>query len=383
MRMICGEPLRAQFVDRPNRFVVRCLLDGKMTDAYLPNPGRLWELLFPGCMFYLSGNRQGVKLPYTVVGMEKEGRPILLHTHLANDVAGMLLKNGLVPGLEDVHIVRREATFGESRFDFFLRHQGRDMVLEVKNCTLFGDRLAMFPDAVTKRGSRHLEGLMNLASSGMRAGVLFLVQWPHAEYFMPEYHTDLHFSETFLKCRDRIFLEALSLKWNSDLSLDRDVRRLIIPWKAIERKNRDSGCYILILRLEEDSRIMTGGLGNVLFRKGYYLYAGSARIALTKRMERHARKRKNLFWHIDYLREKASYYKALAIRTESDIECALAADLKRISDWSVPGFGCSDCSCASHIFGMDGDPLRSPAFIELLCNYRIGSVEGELDHGDY
>jgi len=382
MRMIPGEPRKAQFVARPNRFVVRCILDGTMIDAYLPNPGRLWELLLPGCPLYLSENRAGVKLPYTVVAMEKEGTPILLHTHLANDVAAFLLGSGLVPGLEDVRILKREATFGKSRFDFLLEKDGRSMVLEVKNCTLFGDRLAMFPDAVTRRGSRHLEGLMRLASSGIQAGVLFLVQWPYAQYFMPEYHTDLVFSKTFLKCRDRIFLQALALKWNSDLSLDRDVRKLVIPWRTVERKSIDRGCYILILRLDNDAVVMTGGLGNVLFRKGYYLYAGSAKRALTKRMERHARRRKNLFWHIDYLREKASFYKALAIRTDSDIECALAADLKGISHWSVPGFGCSDCSCKSHLFGMDRDPLRSPSFLDVLYNYRIGSVEGELHSGN-
>ncbi len=380
MRIIHGKPRKAQFISRPNRFVVECALDGEAVEAYLPNPGRLWELLFPGCTLYLTSNRKEVKLPYTVVAMEKNGVPILLHTHLANDVAEVLLKNSLVPGLEDASIIRREATFGDSRFDFLLKKDGRDMVLEVKNCTLFGDRLAMFPDAVTRRGSRHLEGLLQLAASGVAAGVLFVVHWPHAEYFMPEYHTDLIFSRTFLKCRDRIFLEAVALKWNKDLSLDGHVKRLAIPWDMIGQKNRDSGCYILILRLEEDTEILAGGLGKVSFKRGYYLYAGSAKKALTKRMERHGRRRKKLFWHIDHLRENASFYKALAIRTGEDIECALAADLKKISQWSVPGFGCSDCACKSHLFGMDTDPLKYPPFVEMLYNYRISDVEKEIIH---
>jgi len=376
--MIPSDARVARFLARPNRFVLRCDLDGEVIDAYLPNPGRLWELLFAGCRLYLSENRSGVKLPYTVVAMEKEGIPILLHTHLANDAAEMLLRRGLVPGLEDARIVKREATFGDSRFDFLLEKDGRKMVLEVKNCTLFGSTLAMFPDAVTRRGSRHLEGLLRLASSGIPAGVLFLVQWPRAQYFMPEHHTDLTFAQTLLRCRDRILIEALALNWNADLSLDGAVKRLIIPWDVIERKSRDGGCYILILKLDEDTGIMTGGLGDILFRKGYYLYAGSAKRGLTKRMERHGRKRKKLFWHIDYLREKASFQKALAIRTESDIECGLAAGLKKVSRWSVPGFGCSDCSCGSHLFGMETDPVHSPDFIHFLLDHRIGSIEGEL-----
>lgn len=383
MRIISGKPLKARFIARPNRFVVECELDGKVAEAYMPNPGRLWELLFPGCTLYLVKNRREVKLRYTVLAMEKGGVPVLLHTHLANDVAEVLLRGSLVPGLEEARIVRREAVFGDSRFDFLLQNNGRDMVLEVKNCTLFGEKLAMFPDAVTRRGSRHLEGLLRLAGSGIPAGALFLVQWPFAEYFMPEYHTDLNFSQTFLKCRDRIFMEAVALKWNDDLSLDGHVRRLAIPWDLIEQKSRDIGCYILILRLEEDALIPTGALGSVFFRRGYYLYAGSAKKALTKRMERHGRSRKKLFWHIDHLREKALFHKALAIRTADDIECAIAARLERITRWSVPGFGCSDCSCKSHLFGMDTDPLRDPSFIKMLYNFRIGAVEREIIHAHH
>jgi sugar fermentation stimulation protein A len=119
--MIPQDARIARFLARSNRFVLRCDLDGKTIDAYLPNPGRLWELLLPGCVLYLARNRGGVKLPYTVVAMEKDGIPILLHTHLANDAAETLLRRGLVPGLEDARILRREATFGDSRSIFSSR----------------------------------------------------------------------------------------------------------------------------------------------------------------------------------------------------------------------------------------------------------------------
>ena len=216
-------------------------------------------------------------------------------------------------------------------------------------------------------------------NKGVDAGVLFAVQWPRARYFMPEYHTDLGFSKVFQQCRDKLLVKAVALTWQKDLSLDEEVKELIIPWEMIERKVHDKGCYIVILRLEKDSEIEIGGLGNIFFRKGYYLYAGSAKKALTKRIERHQRSRKNLFWHIDYLREKTSFYKGLPIRTSDDIECALASDMAKIADWSVPGFGCSDCSCRSHLFGMVKDPVKSSDFIEMLYNYRIKSVEEELE----
>lgn len=383
MRTIKQRLEKVQFVSRPNRFVVQCVHDGKPITAYLPNPGRLWELLTSDCTLYLKRNSSTAKIPYTVMAVEKDGIPVMLHTHLTNDVVEILLRKRLVPGLEDAEMIRREVTFGDSRFDFLLQREGKEFVLEVKNCTLFHDRLAMFPDAVTERGSRHLRGLLELHETGVDAGVVFVVQWPRAQYFMPEYHTDFEFSKVFLKCRDRLFVKAIGLSWKQDLSLDDHVKDLTIPWEMIENKVHDSGCYIVILRLDEETEIAVGELGKIAFRKGYYLYAGSAKKGLTKRLERHQRSRKNLFWHIDYLREQASFYKGLPIRTSEDIECTLADNLQKITDWSIPGFGCSDCSCKSHLFGMDKDPVKSSRFIEMLYTYRIKTVEDELEHADH
>jgi sugar fermentation stimulation protein A len=337
----------------------------------------------PDCTLYLKRNYDTAKIPYTVMAVEKDSIPVMLHTHLTNDVVETLLRKCRVPGLEDAEILRREATFGDSRFDFLLRRNGKELVLEVKNCTLFHDRLAMFPDAVTERGSRHLRELLELHQKDVDAGVLFVVQWPRAHYFMPEYHTDFEFSKIFLKCRDTIFVKAIGLTWGRDLSLNDHISELTIPWGLVKEKIHDSGCYIIILHLEKNTEIAVGELGNISFKKGYYLYTGSAKKALSKRVERHQRSRKNLFWHIDYLREKASFHKGLPIRTSEDLECALAAGLQKITDWSIPRFGSSDCSCKSHLFGMDKDPLKSPAFIEMLYNYRIKSLEEELEHANH
>ncbi len=383
MRIIKERLSTATFVSRPNRFVVRCVHDGKRITAYLPNPGRLWELLIPGCVLYLKQNSGAARIPYTVMAVEKKGIPVMLHTHLTNDIVEILLNKHLVPGFEDTEIVRREATFGDSRFDFLLQRNGKKLILEVKNCTLFYDRLAMFPDAVTERGSRHLTGLLELKKQGIDTSVLFVIQWPRSRYFMPEYHTDFEFSKLFLKCRETILVKAIALSWQKNLSLGEHIHELAIPWEMIEKKVHDRGCYIIVLHLEKDTKIIVGELGNIFFKKGYYIYVGSAKKALSKRVERHQRLRKNLFWHIDYFREEASFHKGLPIRTSEDIECELAADIKTFAEWSIPGFGCSDCSCESHLFVMKTNPISSPYFIEMLYNYRMKSIEEELEHGDY
>ncbi len=146
----------------------------------------------------------------------------------------------------------------------------------------------------------------------------------------------------------------------------------------IEREARDIGSYIIILNLKNTQRISIGELVETTFEKGYYLYVGSARKNLTRRIQRHRRKRKKLFWHIDYLGQIADFHLALPVRSSADLECDIARRLKTISDWSISEFGVSDCSCETHLFGMCSNPIFSPAFIEILQHFRIGRLESEL-----
>jgi sugar fermentation stimulation protein A len=365
------------FLGRPNRFIVECTVDDRPVRAYLPNPGRLWELLFPGSVLYLvkhDASHAG-STDYMVVAVEREGLPIMLHTHVNNLVARQLIEQGKILGLEGSAIVRPEVTIGNSRFDFLIRNKGKDIVVEVKSCTLVGQRIAMFPDALTARGTRHVQELAELSQAGTKTAVIFIVHWPRAEYFMPEHHTDLEFSRTLLAVKDDVMVRALSVEWNKDLTLGDRVRDLKIPWDIVEKEALDRGSYIVILRLNRDRRFSIGGLGNVRLRKGYYLYVGSAKANLGKRIERHQRLRKNLFWHVDYLRAAADFHAALPVRASEDLECDIAATLRKIADWDVPGFGSSDCDCESHLFGMSEEPVHAPEFIKMLQYFRMDRLE--------
>jgi len=367
-------------LERPNRFTLICRLHDKAVKAFLPNPGRLWELLLPGAEVYLeraSWREDG--LPYTAVAIQKGNHPVMVHTHRTNDLAEHLIRKHLVPGLEGAEIIKREVRQGRSRFDFLLKRRSEQIILEVKSCTLLGNTVAMFPDGVTARGKRHMEELADLSRQGRRGAVLFLIGWPSAKFFMPEYHTDLEFSQALLAARERILILPLAVEWKEDLSFASEARLLDIPWNLAEREAKDRGSYILILRLPEKTSLQVGKLGRVQFRAGYYLYVGSARANLTRRLERHRRLRKRLFWHIDYLRSQAEFRYALPIRTENGLECQIAEALEKISDWSVPGFGSSDCSCSSHLFGMKKDPLRSPDFISILQYFRMDRLFAHPD----
>ena len=372
--------MQGSFIRRLNRFVVECSLNGEIVQAHLPNPGRLWELLLPGRVISLvkSDPPQERSTVYTAVAVYREGVPVLLHTHMANTVVKSLLEKNKIHGLENARIIKQEAVFGGSRFDFLLQKGNKQYVLEVKSCTLFGKHIAMFPDAVTQRGRKHLIALADLSEQGMDCGVVFVVHWPRARFFLPDYHTDFDFARTFYSLKDKLMYRAVSVEWKDDLSLGESVHELEIPWEVLRREAHDSGSYILILHIVQDIVISVGSLGDVSFLRGYYIYVGSARTNLTKRMARHLRKGKNFFWHIDYLRDYADACMALPIRSHTPLEHELASAINTVADWSIPRFGASDCSCETHLFAMNDNPIHLQKFLDVLQYFRIDRLEIEL-----
>ena len=371
--------IKAKFVERPNRFVVFCHNKslGRIK-AFMPNPGRLWELLFPGVTLYLTRNKsKKVKegetpaTEFTVVAVERDGEPVFLHTHWNNHAARWLLENRCIPGLEKAEVVRGEVKHGRSRFDFLMRQGRREFFLEVKSCTLFGNRVAMFPDAVTERGRRHMEELAELGSAGEKPCVLLLVQTQKVDYFMPDFHTDLAFSETFLDVGKKLRILPMAVRWDEKLRLSHDVRELEIPWSYLGREVKDRGSYLLLIRLDEACRIPVGSLGEIDFAAGHYVYIGSAMKGLTARVSRHQRRRKTMHWHVDYLRQHAAEVVPLPIRSSKRLECELAAAFGELLRPVVPGFGSSDCRCGSHLLWQETDPLEDRGFHELLQGYRM------------
>ena len=369
----------ASFLKRLNRFVVECRLDsGEEVRAHLPNPGRLWELLYPGVTLLLADGKQG-KYAYGVLAVQKEEKWVYLHTLGNNDLAERLLRSRSVKGLEEYKIVRREVSppDSSSRFDFLLEREGEPLWLEVKMCSLFQNRAAMFPDAPTLRGQHHLEELARLHDQGYHCAVLFIIQDLEADFFLPEYHTDPRFAELFYELRHKIDYYAVGTAINADLTWKPEVKQVQIPLERLPENNRDEGIYLLLLELERKETVTVGSLGARDFPAGWYIYVGSAKKNLTKRLERHLRKRKNFHWHIDYLRSKASQARGIPIRTQEEGECQLASEMGEIFPASellrnsLTGFGCSDCSCETHLFYSPGNPLNNRPFIENLLRWRM------------
>lgn len=118
------------------------------------------------------------------------------------------------------------------------------------------------------------------------------------------------------------------------------------------------GTYLLVLRLSHARSVTVGALGRLTLKPGFYVYVGSAMGGLAARLAHHYRARKDCHWHIDYLRQHARVRGAVAIAGRRRLECRLAGRIAQVAAWTVPGFGCSDCECRSHLFGFARDPLR-------------------------
>ena len=186
--------LEAVFEERLNRFLVRVERAGRRHLCHLPNPGRLQELLHVGTPVLLQPRpRHGRKTAHDLVAVRKGRVWVSVDTRLPNRAVGEWLAEGMLPEFRAYRKVRPEVPLGESRIDFLLRN-GRDCYLEVKSCTLVEGDDALFPDAPTERGRRHVETLAEAAERGLRASVLFVVQRPDASLFRPREETDPAFA---------------------------------------------------------------------------------------------------------------------------------------------------------------------------------------------
>ena len=191
--------VRGQFVERLNRFAAKVVVNGESCLCHVPNSGRMQELLHAGAEVLLLPAKAGSerKTAYTLVTVRYQGRWVMIHAHWTNDIAEEGLRQGLFPGFEGAADIRREVVHGGSRFDLGFRMADRLWLGEVKCVTLVEDGLALFPDAPTLRGAKHMEHLKGALEAGYGAVVFFIIQREDAKAFCPNRAMDFHFDEAF------------------------------------------------------------------------------------------------------------------------------------------------------------------------------------------
>ncbi len=179
--------VEGKFIERPNRFVALVDIEGKEQKVHVKNTGRCKELLTYGTKVFMEDfrNRMGKrKLEFSLIGVEKllpYGNSMLINmdSQVPNKVVEEGLKSGAIKidSMGRITCIKREKSFGKSRVDFYLEDEnGQKGYFEVKGVTLEHDGRALFPDAPTLRGVKHIRELISIKKLGMAAGLIFVVQ---------------------------------------------------------------------------------------------------------------------------------------------------------------------------------------------------------------
>ncbi len=185
---------KGEFISRPNRFIANVIIDGKAETAHVKNTGRCKELLVPGAAVYLQRHHNTErKTKWSLISVEKGARIINIDSQAPNKAVFEWLSKG---GLPDVTDIKPEFSYGSSRVDFLVTAGTQRILIEVKGVTLEKDGIAMFPDAPTERGVRHLKELCNSLGDGFLAMVIFVIQMDGVRYFTPNVLTHKEFADS-------------------------------------------------------------------------------------------------------------------------------------------------------------------------------------------
>jgi sugar fermentation stimulation protein A len=367
------------------------------------------------------------------VGLRYRGGIVPLFSARANRAAEELILPRIIGGLAEIHA---EFTLGSSRFDFLcIDRKGIRHLVEVKACSLVEEGVAMFPDAPSERALKHLAEMAELVKEGYRCHVLFVIVHGKPRCFIPNLHTDPAFAvalsrygvaaESFDAAKTPAVVTAKTaggtgmtvagagageqrrIAGTADgtaadttatgageagqtpagkveihaalLRCDREGTGKLAAAVPVDLSYGklaagDGGNYLVILELPEPRTTGVGALGLIAFRAGWYVYAGSARKNLSRRISRRLRKTgKRKHWHIDYLVPLAGKIRALPILSCRNLECELAASLAKLGGEAVPRFGSSDCrtrGCAGHLYFFPDPPMENRRFIEMLLRFR-------------
>jgi sugar fermentation stimulation protein A len=189
---------QARFLLRPNRFIAHIELAGQKEIAHVKNTGRCKELLIPGAtVFVQKVDSSSRKTQYDLIAVYKGNRLINMDSQAPNKVFAEYVRAGNL--FEEVTLMKPEARYQGSRFDFYLEAGGQKIFVEVKGVTLEEDGVVMFPDAPTERGVKHLEELCEARTEGYEAYVVFVVQMKNVLYFTPNDETHKAFGNTLRK----------------------------------------------------------------------------------------------------------------------------------------------------------------------------------------
>ena len=203
-----NNPIEAKFLDRLNRFACLVELGGDQVKVYLPNSGRLEELLIPGSPIILEKRRSQGKTHHDLLLIQTprfpDGLPIwaVLDSRLPSALLEWILRERFVDDFGELIELKHEPRVPMGRLDLFIRSGDGIHYIETKSVNLLDQKgIARFPDAPSSRGTKHLKALMDLTQEAISASIVFIVMREDALSFSPFEERDPLFTNTLSEAR--------------------------------------------------------------------------------------------------------------------------------------------------------------------------------------
>lgn len=193
--------IHGHLIKRYKRFLADIKLDnGDIITAHCTNSGSMKSCLEDNAEVYLSPvNDPKRKTKFTWEMIKIGGDWVGINTGNPNKLAFEAVKNGQIDKLRGYTEVQREVKFDDSRFDVMAKNETETCFIEVKNVTYKEGNYALFPDAITSRGKKHLETLVKVKEHGMRAVMLYIIQRMDVEIFSTAKNIDPEYAKTLKK----------------------------------------------------------------------------------------------------------------------------------------------------------------------------------------
>ena len=165
--------IEAIFLKRPNRFIAHVLINGKEEIVHVRNTGRCEELLIPGARVILEdcSHNKNRKTKFSLIAVWKGHMLVNMDSQIPNAAVFKAIKENRIVCLENLKHMKREVTFGNSRFDIYFESEKEKGFIEIKGVTLEDNKIAMFPDAPTKRGTKHVLEMIEIGRASCRERV--------------------------------------------------------------------------------------------------------------------------------------------------------------------------------------------------------------------
>jgi sugar fermentation stimulation protein A len=188
---------QAKFLSRPNRFIANIEIGGKTEICHIKNTGRCKELLTPDAVVFVQeSDNNNRKTKYDLISVYKGKRLINIDSQVPNKVFyEWMLDNNL---FGEITLIKPECKYKNSRFDFYIETAAKKIFVEVKGVTLEENGIAMFPDAPTERGIKHITELCQCIREGYEAYIVFVIQMKDVLYFTPNIKTHKAFGDALI-----------------------------------------------------------------------------------------------------------------------------------------------------------------------------------------